>query len=89
MKVNKPIMMALIIVATILQGKNTYAASSNKSNIDLENITPGFSQEEIQSSNDRVNSFTNTFTGSTFETENKKDSNKKTETTKKDECYFN
>ena len=80
MKFNKPIMMTLIIVATILQGKNVYAASSKKSNIDLENITPGFSQEEIQSSNDRVNSFTNTFTGSAVETvEKKNEANKKDE----------
>lgn len=85
MKFNKPIMMTLIIASIIMQGKNTYAASSSKSSIDLENITPGYSQEEIQSSNDRVNSFTNTFTGSAVETDNKKDSKKKSETTNKNE----
>lgn len=85
MKFNKAMMATLMIASVLIQGKNAYAASSNNSSIDLDNITPGFSQEEIQSSNDRVNSFTNTFTGSAVETVEKKNSKKKDEATKKDE----
>lgn len=85
MKFNKAIMLALMIASILIQGKNAYAASSNSSSIDIDNITPGFSEEEIQSSNDRVNSFTNTFTGSVVETLDKKSSKKKDETAKKDE----
>lgn len=79
MKFNKAIMVTLMIASILIQGKNAYAASPNNSSIDLDNITPGFSQEEIQSSSDRVNSFTNTFTGSVVETLDKKNSKKKDE----------
>lgn len=85
MKFKKPMMRTLIIVFILIQGKNAYAVSSNNSSVDLENITPGYSQEEIQSSSDRVNSFTNTFTGSSFGIAEKTDSKKKTESINKNE----
>lgn len=86
MKFKKLMMITLMIASILIQGKNAYAASSNNSSVDLDNITPGYSQEEIKSSNDRVNSFTNTFTGSSFEIVGKTDSKKTTESINKNEA---
>lgn len=70
MKNNKIKTLVLVVAAILVQSSSVYAASTKTKDEDLDNITPGFQQEDIQKSNDRVNSFTNTFTGSQVKEDN-------------------
>lgn len=61
MKSNKFRILTLAILAVLVQGTCAYAASSSYTKDELNNLEPGFESTDIDKSNYKVNSYTNSF----------------------------